>query len=202
MGDIEALLEWEPKRPPALLVIVCHPHPLYGGTMHNKVAYRTAKGALAAGAPVLRFNFRGVGKSRGSYDSGIGERDDARAVLGYFCARFPATPVCMAGFSFGASVALAVGAADDRVHWVIGLGLPVASSDFGFLGACTKPKLIVQGTLDQYGPHDRLIEVFRTFAEPKELCWVEGVDHFLNGKLEQVQSAIRKFLERVGAEGK
>ncbi len=198
-GELEALLEWDPERPPSLAGIVCHPHPLFGGTMHNKVVYRVAKGALAAGAPILRFNFRGVGKSQGSHASGIGERDDVRAALDFLGARFPALPVAMMGFSFGSWVALAAGAADERVRWLAGLGLPVASTDFSFLGGCAKPKLIVQGTLDQFGPREKLQEVFDTFAEPKKLRWVEGVDHFFTGKLEEVQSAVEKFLSGAAA---
>jgi alpha/beta superfamily hydrolase len=193
-GPLEALLEWDPERPAPLAVLVCHPHPLFGGTMHNKVVYRAAKGALVAGAVTLRFNFRGVGNSGGGYDSGIGERDDARAALDYLSGRFPTLPLAMIGFSFGSLVALAVGASDERVRWLVGLGLPVESSDFSFLGDCRKPKLIVQGTMDPFGPREKLKKVFDTFAEPKELRWVEGVDHFFTGKLEEVQSAVEKFL--------
>jgi alpha/beta superfamily hydrolase len=198
-GELEALLEWDPQRPSALAAIVCHPHPLFGGTMHNKVVYRAAKGALAAGAPVLRFNFRGVGGSKGSHDAGVGERDDARAALDYLGGRFPALPVAMMGFSFGSLVALAVGARDERVRWLVGLGLPVASSDFSFLRDCIKPKLIVQGTLDQFGPCKTLQEAFHNFGDPKELRWVEGADHFFTGRLDEVQSAIEKFVSAVAA---
>ncbi len=193
-GRLEALLEWEPDSTPNLAAVVCHPHPLYGGTMHNKVVYRAAKAALAAGAPTLRFNFRGVGKSEGEYANGIGERDDARAALDWLAGRFPGLPVAMMGFSFGSAVALYVGAADERVRVLVGLGLPVGSTDFAFLETSNKPKLVVQATEDQYGPRDRLQEAFNRFQEPKELRWIEGVDHFFNGKLPELQSAIEGFL--------
>ncbi len=196
-GELEALLEWDALRPASLAAMVCHPHPLFGGTMHNKVVYRAAKAALASGAVVLRFNFRGAGKSQGTYDAGRGERDDARAALDELGRRFPHLPVAMMGFSFGSAVALAVGASEARAQWLVGLGLPVESTDFSFLADCPKPKLIVQGTLDQFGPREKLQEVFDGFAPPKELRWVEGVDHFFTGKLEEVEGAVEEFLQRV-----
>jgi uncharacterized protein len=193
-GRLEALLEWESAWQPRLAALVCHPHPLYGGTMHNKVVYRAAKAALEAGVPALRFNFRGVGRSEGNYAHAIGERDDARAALDFLASRFPELPVCMMGFSFGSNVALHVGAEDGRARVLVGLGLPVGSMDFQFLERCAKPKLIVQAGRDQYGPHEKLQQLFERLQEPKQLHWVEGVDHFFTGKLPEVQSAIETFL--------
>lgn len=193
-GILESVLEWDPQSVPGRVALVCHPHPLYGGTMHNKVVFRAAKAAIQAGLPTLRFNFRGAGKSGGQFAQGVGEQDDVRAALDYLQTRFPGAPVCMMGFSFGSWVGLAVAASDSRVPAVVGLGLPVASVDFSFLHGVTKPKLIIQGTQDVYGPRDKLGILFELLAEPKDLHWVEGADHFFTGKLDEVQSAAHKFL--------
>ena len=196
-GQLEGLLEHVPGAEPKLAAVVCHPHPLYGGTMHDKAVFRAAKAAVALKLPALRFNFRGVGQSQGAYDHGTGERDDARAALDYLGSRFPSLPVVMMGFSFGAWVGLAVGAADRRVAALVGLGLPIADLDFGFLPGVTKPKLVVQGTEDIYGPRDRMERFYASLAEPKQIHWVEGVDHFFTGRLESVQRAVTAFLEEL-----
>lgn len=200
-GRIEALLEWDPICHPRMAALVCHPHPQFGGTMHNKVVFRAAKAMVEAGAAVLRFNFRGVGASEGEYDGGAGERDDVRAALDALASRFPATLLCLAGFSFGAGVGLAVGAGDLRVGLLVGMGLPVASTDLSFLHQVTKPKLIVQGTEDVYGPRESVEALFRSLPEPKRIHWVEGADHFFTGRLDEVQAAIREFLEPKTAAG-
>jgi uncharacterized protein len=193
-GALEALLEWNPEAAARLSAIVCHPHPLYGGTMHTKVVFRAAKAALQLGVPVLRFNFRGVGASEGDYDHGLGEREDVGAALDYLEVRWPHTPICLMGFSFGSWAGLAAGAADPGVSALIGLGLPAAWS-FDFLHAVTKPKLIIQGTEDVYGPRPTVQALFDRLAEPKRIYWVEGADHFFTQRLEEVQTVIREFLE-------
>jgi hypothetical protein len=193
-GHLEARLEWDPQRPPKLAAVVCHPHPLYGGTMHNKVVFRAAKAALQAGLPTLRFNFRGVGRSSGSFSEGVGEGEDVTAALDYLSARFPAVPVCLIGFSFGASVGLRVGANDPRVVALVGLGVPVASMNMDYLRGVLKPKLIIQGTQDVFAPRDQVEQFFLSLAEPKQIHWVQGADHFFTGKLEEVQRAIRGYL--------
>lgn len=180
-----------------MLAIVCHPHPLYGGTMHNKVVFRAAKAAIHLEIPALRFNFRGVGHSGGKYADGIGERDDARAALGYLTERFPQMPVVMMGFSFGSVVALAVGSTDERVRSLVGIGLPVNSSDFSFLYEVQKPKLVVQGTQDQFGSRERVLKLFSSLKEPKRLRFVEDADHFLTGKLYDLQMEIQEFLRGI-----
>jgi len=196
-GRLEALLEWIPDAQPRLAALVCHPHPLYGGTMHTKAVFRAAKAALSLGQPTLRFNFRGVGKSEGVFAQGIGERDDARAALDFLSERFHDLPqVCM-GFSFGSWVGLSVGAADSRVAALVGLGVPAGSYDFSFLLPVTKPKLIVQGSEDVHGPRDRVLELFNALADPKQLHWVEGADHFFTGRLDEEQRAIRDFLDQL-----
>lgn len=196
-GRLEALLDFDPGAKPRLAAVVCHPHPLYGGTMHNKVVFRASKTAREAGLATLRFNFRGVGKSQGRYDEGRGERDDVRAALDYLGIRFPGLASCVVGFSFGAWVGLAVGAEDARVAALVGIGLPVGSTDFSFLGGVAKPKLFIQGTKDQYGPRAQLEALFATLADPKQLHWVEGADHFLSGKLAEIQPVLRAFFQAI-----
>ncbi len=193
-GNLEALLEWGPEWTPRQLAIVCHPHPLYGGTMHNKVVFRAAKAATHLEVPVLRFNFRGVGQSEGTHAGGTGERDDARAALDYLVRRFPQTPVAMMGFSFGSVVALAVGSADARVNALVGIGLPVNSANFHFLQTVRKPKLLVQGTRDIFGSREKIENLFSSLKGPKRLRFVEDADHFLTGKLADLQLEIQEFL--------
>ena len=187
-------MEWNPQVTPRQVALVCHPHPLHGGTMHNKVVFRAAKATVLLGLPTLRFNFRGAGKSAGTFAGGIGEREDVRAALDYLAARFPRLPVCLMGFSFGSWVGLAVGATDARVSTLVGLGLPVSSLNFDFLLDVRKPKLILQGTRDEFGPVAQVSELYRSLAEPKQIHWVEGADHFFAGKLDEVQEVLRQFL--------
>jgi len=196
-GRLEALLEWTADIQPRLAALVCHPHPLYGGTMHTKAVFRAAKAALSLGLPTLRFNFRGVGKSEGVFAQGIGERDDARAELDFLSGRFPGLPVVMMGFSFGSWVALSVGASDPRIVALVGLGVPAGSYDMSFLEHVTKLKLIVQGSEDVHGPRDRVTQLFNALSEPKQIHWVEGADHFFTGRLDEEQRAVREFLEQV-----
>ena len=165
--------------------------------MHNKVVFHAAKAAVQLGVPTLRFNFRGAGESEGEFADGIGEQNDARAALEYLETRFPETPICVMGFSFGAWVGLAVGSADARTVALVGLGLPAAIMDFGFLLDVRKPKLIVQGTRDMYGPRAEVDALFHSLQNPKRLHWVEGADHFFAGRLDDAQAAVRKFLEEV-----
>ncbi len=166
--------------------------------MHNKVVFRAAKGAILARVPAFRFNFRGVGRSEGKYADGIGERDDARAALDFLQKRFPQIPVSMMGFSFGSVVALAVGAADTRVNSLVGIGLPANSADFRFLQEVRKPKLLVQGTKDQFGSREKVEKLFSSLQDPKRLRFVEDADHFLTGKLAELQSEIQEFLRGIG----
>lgn len=196
-GRLEALLEWNPNVQPRLAALVCHPHPLYGGTLHNKVVYRAAKAALQEGVPALRFNFRGVGKSQGEFAEGKGEQEDVRATLDFLETRFPQTRVCVMGFSFGAAVALATGASDPRVVALVALGLPATSMDLDFLRYVQKPKLIVQATDDVFGPREQIEALFASVPRPKRLHWVEGADHFFTGKLDEVQATIRAFLREL-----
>jgi len=194
-GRLEAIL-WTPSeaaRPP-LAALVCHPHPLFGGTMHNKVVYNTAKSLDALGLPVLRFNFRGAGQSAGEHDRGVGEKDDARAALDFLVAEFPNTPLLLAGFSFGAWVGLRVGCEHPRVSHLIGLGIPVNSTDFSFLRRCAKPKLFVHGSDDEFGVIEKVRTLIGSTHGENHLVIVEGADHFFAGKLDQLDAAITNWL--------
>jgi uncharacterized protein len=194
-GRLEALL-WTTSNPePQFSALVCHPHPLFGGTMHNKVVYQVAKALHHCGAPVLRFNFRGTGQSQGVHDNGRGERDDVRAALDYLAAEFAALPILLAGFSFGSSVGLRVGCGDARVKELIGLGLPVNNVDMSFLQACDKSKLILQGGSDQFGSRGKLEALYATLPEPKRLVIFDGADHFFAGALPKVGEAIEEWVE-------
>lgn len=189
-GRLEALWE-EPSGARADLAgLVCHPHPLYGGTLHNKVVHHTSLALQERGLPVLRFNFRGAGKSQGKHDHGRGEADDVRAALNWLAAERPGAGVFLAGFSFGAWVGLRVGCEEKRVRALIGVGLPADSSDLGYLADCAKPKLFVQGTRDQYGARRSVERVVKAAAAPKELIWIEGADHFFAGHLVALRHAI------------
>ncbi len=195
-------MEWNPDVTARAVALVCHPHPMFGGTMHNKVVYRAAKSALLAGLPTLRFNFRGAGASAGEHTGGPGEQDDVRAALDYLATHFSGLPVCLMGFSFGAWVGLEVGAADSRVSTLVGLGVPVNMSNFDFMRGVRKPKLILQGTRDQYGSVAEVTEFYASLAEPKQIHWVEGADHFFAGKLDEVQEVLSKFLAPIRGEMK
>lgn len=193
-GRLEGLLRLpdEEAGTPQMAAVVCHPHPLFGGTMHNKTVFRLALALNAVGMPALRFNFRGVGLSTGSHDEGRGEQDDIRAALDELERRFPGVPLCLAGFSFGAWLGLRVGCAEGRVRQLVGVGVPVASLPPQTLAGCAKPKLIVQGALDQYGPKASVRAWFaqNQLPEPKHLEIIAGADHFLTDHLDDLQRAV------------
>jgi len=195
-GRLEAIL-WSPtsgKKPP-LAALVCHPHPLFGGTMHNKVVYRAAKSLDEFGLPVLRFNFRGAGTSAGAFDGGRGEQCDVRAALDFLADEFPGVPVLLAGFSFGSWVGLRVGCEDVRVAELIGIGVPVNESDFAYLSGCSKPKLFVQGSKDKFGSLERLEMLVVSLPGENRLTAVKDADHFFTGKLDQLGRAITNWLK-------
>ncbi len=191
-GRLEAVLMLPPHEPVAAAV-VCHAHPLHGGIMHYKLVFRAAKGLQASGAAVLRFNFRGVGRSEGQHDHGRGEQDDVRAALDEMARRFPGLPQVLAGFSFGSLMALRVGATDPRVRALLALGLPLRLDPAGFLAGCTKPRLFVQGEHDEFGSGEALRELVARLPEPKALVVVPGADHFFKGLLEPLQQAIETW---------
>jgi uncharacterized protein len=177
--------------------MVCHPHPLFGGTMHNKVVFHAAKALDALGIAVLRFNFRGAGLSEGSHDQGSGELDDARSALDFLGGEFAGTPLLVAGFSFGCLVGLRAGCEDARVEKLIGIGAPVNNSDFSYLGQCAKPKLFVHGSNDEFGEVGKVRQLVRSLPGENELVIVNGVDHFFAGKIEDLVKGITGWLQPV-----
>lgn len=181
--------------------LVCHPHPLYGGTLHNKVVFHTMKALNSFGFPVLRFNFRGTGLSLGEHDNGDGEIEDVRAALDWLDREFH-LPIVFAGFSFGAAVGLRAACPDSRVRAAIGVGIPVVPAEgrsygFDFLAACGKPKLFVSGDRDQFGPRARLEEVVASVPEPKKLVLIAAADHFFEGRLRELREAIEIWAKDV-----
>ena len=194
-GKLEAVL-WTPAGAAVpFAALVCHPHPLFGGTMHNKVVFHAAKALDALGIAVLRFNFRGAGLSEGSHDQGQGELDDVRSALEFLDEEFPGTPLLVAGFSFGCWVGLRIGCEDARVEKLIGIGAPVNSSDFSYLARCVKPKLFVHGSNDQFGEVGKLRQMVAALPGENELVVVNGVDHFFTGKIEELGQAVTGWLQ-------
>jgi alpha/beta superfamily hydrolase len=194
-GRLEALLNQ--GRPEAThAALVCHPHPLYGGTFHNKVVYHAMKTLHSFGFPVLRFNFRGAGLSEGEHDEGHGEVDDVRTALDWLDSEFR-LPIIFCGFSFGAATGLRAACTDPRVAGMISLGTPVAVEGriytYDVLRRCTMPKLFVSGSLDQFSQRENLVKLVEIAPELKELVIVEGADHFFEGHLPEMQTAVRNW---------
>jgi alpha/beta superfamily hydrolase len=200
-GRLEAIL-MNPSGSPTAAAVVCHAHPLHGGMMHFKVVFRAAKGLQSAGLAVLRFNFRGVGRSEGTYDGGRGEGDDARAALDEMARRFPDRPLVLGGFSFGAVVALHVGATDHRVGGVFALGCPADFDDSTItipgpppLDAGGKPRLFVQGENDRFGSGETLRGLVEPWPEGRAVVILRGTDHFFEGRLDELQGAVCTWAE-------
>jgi alpha/beta superfamily hydrolase len=192
--ELEAAL-WEPRFGlPKGAALLYHPHPLYGGTMNNRVVYRAAKGAVEAGLAALRFNFRGVGSSTGSYERGVGEQKDAVALSDWLQQRYPDLPQACIGFSFGAWVGLQVACCEPRIKTLVGLGLPLSSYDFNFLIDNDKPTLYIIGTQDDYCPRDKMEQFARRLPATSAVSWAEGADHFFARQVDLVQDRVRSFL--------
>jgi len=192
-GRLEALLEEPGEAAPREAALVCHPHPQHGGTMHNKVVYRVARGLRRAGAVVLRFNYRGVGASEGVYDQGEGELADARAALDYLRKRYPGLEFTLAGFSFGSRIALRLGCAADNgaaARRVIAVGFPTIYKDSAYLETCRVPRIFVQSTHDQFGPLNEIESLVGSLAEPKRLVAIPAEDHFFAGALDRLEEEI------------
>jgi hypothetical protein len=190
-GRIECLL----KQPPtgtaiAGAALVCHPHPLFGGTLHNKVVHAAAEAIVAAGIPALRFNFRGVGRSSGEHDAGRGEQDDVRALIDFLDQRYSRRPVLVAGYSFGSWVGLQAGCADRRVAALIGIGAPLTMADFGFLRACDKPLALIQGEHDQFSPPAMLLALAAALPGGARVSVVKDAGHNFAGHLDELAARV------------
>src|SRR3954471_7056629 len=194
-GRLEALID-EPSTPPRAAVVFAHPLPTHGGTMHTKAVFQGAKGLVRTGCVVLRFNFRGVGRSEGTFDQGAGEMEDFRAALDYMAARYPGIPLWAAGFSFGSWIALESGATDDRVSVLIGIAPPVTRSGYDFSNTrrSTKPKFFVQGEADDICPIQDMWKFYGELPEPKELVVIDAADHLFDGHTTEVGEALEDLL--------
>ena len=199
-GQLEALLnQGSPDATHA--AVVCHPHPLYGGTLHNKVVFHAMKALNQFGFPVLRFNFRGAGLSHGEHDSGRGEIEDVRTALAWLEQEFR-LPLIFAGFSFGAAVGLRAACPDPHVEALVALGTPISpiedrSYDYNFLQSCTKPKLFVSGSRDQFASKAKLEALLSSLPEPKKLVIIEAADHFFEGRLREMREAIEHWIREI-----
>jgi len=193
-GAARAALDADLDEPPRVAVVLAHPLPTGGGTMHNKVIYQIAKGMCLTGAAVLRFNFRGVGTSQGVFEDGPGEMADYRAALDFVAGRYPGAEIWAAGFSFGAWVAMTVGAMDGRVSALIGVAPPVEHYDFSAVLESLKPKFFIQGDRDDLCPYQSMREFYARVPGPKELVTIDGADHLFDGKTSEVAEAVEELL--------
>jgi alpha/beta superfamily hydrolase len=193
VGPLEALVD-EPSGAPRVAVVFAHPLPTHGGTMHTKVVFQSAKALARIGCAVLRFNFRGVGRSAGAWDEGPGEKDDYRAALDFMAARYPGTELWAAGFSFGSYIAMTCGAEDDRVCALIGIAPPVDRYDYGSVKQTTKPKFLVHGERDELIPLRAVREFYAQLQEPKELVEIDRANHLFDGQAGEVGDALEELL--------
>jgi uncharacterized protein len=194
--QLEAIIKEARDGPAKGVALVLHPHPLGGGTMHNKVVFRAAAALNDSGLLTLRINFRGVGQSTGTHDFGTGELDDAKAGLEYLAQQYPDQPITVCGFSFGARMGMEVGLDDERVKLLISIGTPIDKYDFGFLEKCRKPLLLVHGERDEFGDVKELRKLVDKVAQncPIKLVVVPNADHFFEGSLDQLKQAITEWI--------
>jgi alpha/beta superfamily hydrolase len=190
----EGLVEAGPRGGVRAAVVLAHPHPQHGGTMHTKVVYQSAKALARIGCAVLRFNFRGVGRSAGAFDEGLGEQHDFRAALDFVRARYPEASLWAAGMSFGSWIALTSGATDSRVSTLIGIATPAARVDLSLVGRSRKAKYFIHGERDEICPLKELRELYARAAEPKDLVVIDGADHLFDGRAGEVADAIEDLL--------
>ncbi len=197
VGPLEVLIDTPDAAAgkPRAAVVFAHPLPIEGGTMHTKVVFQSAKALTRIGCAVLRFNFRGVGRSAGSWDEGRGEKDDYRAALDYFAGRHPGVELWAAGFSFGSYIAMTCGAEDDRVCNLIGIAPPVDRYDYQVVKQTTKPKFLVHGERDELIPLRSVREFYAQLQEPKELVEIDRANHLFDGQASEVGDALADLLE-------
>ena len=188
-GILEGILRL-PATPPARAALLCHPHPLYQGTMHSPVIFHAARALHRRDFATLRFNFRGVGRSSGSHDAGRGETDDVRTALDLLNSRLPDVPVSLLGYSFGVRVGFEAAAGDSRVHRLIGIGMPVELGAFDFLKKIEKPLLILQGSEDSFGPLPSLRRLVEEIGPRARLVVLPGADHLFSGNLGRLEETL------------
>ncbi|RPI52511.1 MAG: alpha/beta hydrolase [Acidobacteria bacterium] len=195
-GPLEGLINAASAGAPRAIAVLAHPLPTGGGTMHTKALYHAAKALARIGVPVLRFGFRGVGRSSGSFSGGAGEQDDFRAALHFMTARYPdVTRVWTGGMSFGSWVGMTVGAADPRVTALIGIACPVNRYDYSPVVAAGKPTFLIHGERDELIPLREVRKFYARLPEPKDLVDIDGADHLFDGKVSEVGDAIEDLLQ-------
>jgi alpha/beta superfamily hydrolase len=194
-GHLEAVVR-EPRGLIRGAAVVCHPHPLQGGTMHTKAVYRVAQAMAEIDIVALRFNFRGVGRSTGTYDAGVGEREDTKSALDWLEERYPKVTLMAGGFSFGSMVALRVGLTDPRVKALFGFGVPVRLYDYSFLADTAKPTLLVQGSQDEFGTALELQKAVASFGPEVSVATVEGADHYFSGAVDGLKKSVAKYFTK------
>jgi len=196
-GRLEAVLWPAPdKQAPRAAAVMCHPHPLFGGTLKNNVVFRAARGLNQAGLAVLRFNFRGVERSEGVHDGQGGEVEDLGAALDWLAAQHPGLPLWAGGFSFGARTAAERATRDARIQRVVLVALPVRKFDCSFLREVTQPGYVLMAGEDEYGTLPELRERFPEAARTLELDEVPGVGHFFEGQTQEVTRRVQHWAER------
>jgi alpha/beta superfamily hydrolase len=180
-------------------VILCHPHPQYGGDMQNPVMMTATEAASQEGFSTLRFNFRGVGESEGSYEEGIGERRDVKAATEYFFSRLKNnhSPIILVGYSFGAWIGFPIAIEDERIEGMVGIAPPLEIYDFGFLKGCKKKKFFIAGNQDLFCPPSRLEKWYQQLEEPKSLTIIPGADHFFFSHTHSLITPLREFFNKV-----
>jgi uncharacterized protein len=192
-GKLEALLEEPEDMAPVEAALVCHPHPQHGGTMHNKVVYRLARGLRKSGCVVLRFNYRGVNLSEGEYDHSYGETDDGRAALHELQRRYSDLPLLAAGFSFGSRIVTRLANGHRAIGRLILVGFPLNYPDQEHIIQIHIPKYFVQSTNDEFGPRPEFTAFYESVPEPKHLDWIEAADHFFKGGLDSYERVIEQI---------
>ena len=192
-GKLEALLEEPEEQEPRAAALVCHPHPQHGGTMHNKVVYRMARGLRKKGYVVLRFNYRGVNLSEGVYDHGNGELEDARSALAWLRESYPDLPFSVAGFSFGSRIVLRLGCSVPGVQSIVAAGIVAAYANDGYIAECKVPRVFISSTNDQYAPKEKLEQIVGSAPEPKRLVLIPAEDHFFKGALDEFEAAVMEY---------
>ena len=194
-GHLETIVR-EPRGSIRGAAIVCHPHPLQGGTMHTKAVFRVAQALTEMNIVACRFNFRGVGRSTGSYDGGPGEQRDAVSTLDWLEERYPQAPIMAGGFSFGSMIALKTGLKDMRVKALFGFGVPVHLYDYSFLAGTKKPTLLIQGSKDEFGTAEELQEVVGSLGQRITVVTVPGADHYFNGAIDKLKQAVTDYFTK------
>jgi alpha/beta superfamily hydrolase len=194
---LEGLLSVQEALPVRGGVVLCHPHPLYGGEMDNPVVTTAAEAAVEEGFLTLRFNFRGVGKSEGTHADGVGEKDDVRAAIELLNSKVDGPSLILVGYSFGAMVGLPVAIEDARVKGLVAIAPPLEMHNFDFLKGSKKDKLVIVGNRDLYCPVGKLKELYQHLEDPKSLVMMEGANHFFSYHVKSITPPLRKFFRKM-----